>query len=60
MINSRRLRELIAQSDMSQEDVARQADVALNTINRLVNDEDSNPTLHTLRSIAKVLRVSIH
>ena len=49
-INIRKLRE---KSGLSQEKLARLADVANNTIIKIESGENQNPTLETLQKIAK-------
>jgi len=54
--NLRRLREA---KGLSQEKLARLADVANNTIVKIEAGKNQNPTLDTLKKIAKALEVSI-
>ena len=44
---------------LSQEKLARLADVANNTIIKIESEKNQNPTLDTLKKIAKALGVSI-
>ena len=44
---------------LSQDKLAREADVAYNTIVKIESGENKNPTIETLRSIAKALDVSV-
>ena len=44
---------------LSQEKLARLADVANNTIIKIESGKNDNPTLDTLKKIAKALNVSI-
>lgn len=44
---------------LSQEKLARMADVANNTIIKIESGKNQNPTLDTLKKIAKALGVSI-
>jgi len=44
---------------LSQEKLARMADVANNTIIKIESGKNQNPTLNTLKKIAKALGVSI-
>ena len=54
--NIRKLRE---KKKLSQEKLARLADVANNTIIKIESGENQNPTLDTLRKIARALEISI-
>ena len=54
--NLRRLRET---KGLSQEKLARLADVANNTIVKIEAGKNQNPTLDTLKKIAKALDVSV-
>ncbi|OGZ73715.1 MAG: hypothetical protein A2998_03595 [Candidatus Staskawiczbacteria bacterium RIFCSPLOWO2_01_FULL_37_25b] len=54
--NLRRLREA---KRLSQEKLARLADVANNTIVKIEAGKNQNPTLDTLKKITKALEVSI-
>jgi len=45
---------------LSQEKLARLADVANNTIIRIEGGKNQNPTLDTLKKIAKALEVSVN
>ena len=47
------------QKSLSQEKLARLSDVANNTIIKMETGENDNPTLDTLRKVAKALDVSI-
>jgi len=52
-MNIRKLRE---KKGLSQEKLARLADVANNTIIKIESGENQNPTLETLQKIAKALK----
>lgn len=54
--NIMRLRK---QKGLSQEKLARLSDVANNTIIKMESGENDNPTLETLRKVAKALDVSV-
>ncbi len=54
----RRLKELRASADMTQEAVARAADVSLATVAKLERGE-TDPTWNTVRALAKALGVSV-
>lgn len=53
------LRKLRKTRGLSQEKLARLADVANNTIIKIEAGKNQNPTLDTLKKIAKALEVSI-
>ena len=54
--NIRKLREA---KGLSQEKLARLADVANNTLIKMESGENQNPTLDTLKKVAKALDVSV-
>ena len=54
--NVKRLREA---KWLSQEKLARLADVANNTLIKMETGENKNPTLETLKKVAKALEVSV-
>jgi len=54
--NIKRLRE---KKSLSQEKLARLADVANNTIIKIQSGENQNPTLETLQKVAKALGVKV-
>jgi transcriptional regulator with XRE-family HTH domain len=54
--NVKRLREA---KGLSQERLARLADVANNTLIKIETEENKNPTLETLQKVTKALEVSI-
>ena len=53
------LRKLREAKGLSQEKLARLADVANNTIIKMESGENKNPTLETLRKVAKAFGVSV-
>ena len=53
------LRKLREKKGLSQDRIAKLADVANNTIIKIEQGENKNPTLETLKKIAKALEVSI-
>lgn len=53
------IRKLRQQKKISQDRLSKKADLALNTIVKIETDENPNPTLETLRKIAKALGVSV-
>jgi len=58
-IISKNLRKMREAKGLSQEKLARMADVANNTIIKIESGKNQNPTLNTLKKIAKALGVSI-
>ena len=56
---NKNLRKLRGVKGLSQEKLARLADVANNTIIKIEAGKNKNPTLETLRKIAKALGVSV-
>lgn len=54
--NIKKLREA---KGLSQEKLARLADVANNTLIKMESGENKNPTLETLKKVAKALEVSV-
>ena len=54
--NIKKLREA---KGLSQEKLARSADVANNTLIKMESGENKNPTLDTLKKVAKALGVSV-
>ena len=54
--NVKRLREA---KGLSQEKLARLADVANNTLIKMETGENKNPTLETLKKVAKALEVNV-
>ncbi len=56
---TKNLRKLREARGLSQEKLARLADVANNTLIKMESGENKNPTLDTLKKIAKALEVSV-
>ncbi len=56
---TKNLRKLREEKKFSQEKLARLADVANNTIVKIEAGKNQNPTLDTLKKIAKALEVSV-
>ena len=56
---SKNIKKLREDNGLSQEKLARLADVANNTIIKIEAGKNQNPTLDTLNKIAKVLKISI-
>ncbi len=53
------VRKLRAGKGLSLEKVARLSDLSLNTIVKIENGVNKNPTIETLRKVAKALDVSV-
>ncbi len=56
---SDKVRKARKKAGLSQDKLAREADVAYNTIVKIESGENKNPTIETLRSIAGALDVSV-
>lgn len=56
---SNNLRKLRGKKGYSLEKIARLADLSLNTIVKIENGVNQNPTIETLTKIAKVLEVGV-
>jgi len=56
---SNNLRKLREKKGLSQDRLAKLADVANNTIIKIEQGENINPTLETLKKVAKALDVSV-
>jgi len=56
---TKNLRKLREAKELSQEKLARLADVANNTIIKIESGKNQNPTLDTLKKIAKALEISV-
>jgi transcriptional regulator with XRE-family HTH domain len=56
---STNLKKLREKKGLSQEKLARLSDVANNTIVKIEAGKNQNPTLDTLKKIAKVLSISV-
>ena len=56
---ARNLKKLREKKGLSQDRLAKLADVANNTIIKIEQGENTNPTLATLKKIAKALGVSL-
>ena len=56
---TKNLRKMREANGLSQEKLARLADVANNTIIKIEAGKNQNPTLNTLSKIAKALEVSV-
>lgn len=56
---SKNLKRLREKKGLSQDRLAKLADVANNTIIKMEQGENLNPTLDTLKKIAKALEVSV-
>jgi transcriptional regulator with XRE-family HTH domain len=53
------VRKARKKTGLSQDKLARKAGVAYNTVVKIESGENKNPTIETLRSIAKALNVSV-
>ena len=56
---SKNLKKLREQNGLSQDRLAKLADIATNTIIKIEQGENQNPTLDTLKKLAKALAVSV-
>lgn len=56
---AKNVEKLRKQKGLSQEKLARLADVANNTIIKMESRENKNPTLETLRKVARAFGVSV-
>jgi len=56
---SENLKKLRAKKGLSLEKIARLADLSLNTIVKVENGANKNPTIETLTKIAKALEVGV-
>jgi transcriptional regulator with XRE-family HTH domain len=56
---AKRIRELRERKKLSQERLARLADVSLNTIVKIESGESRHPTIQTMAGIAKALGISL-
>ena len=56
---SKKIRELRNKKALSQEKLARLADVSYNTVVKIESGESKNPTFQTMKGIAKALGVSL-
>ncbi|MBU2099651.1 MAG: helix-turn-helix transcriptional regulator [Patescibacteria group bacterium] len=56
---SKNIKKLRKAKGLSQERLARLADVANNTVIKMESGENTNPTLETLKKVAKALETSV-
>ena len=56
---AKNIKKLRNAKNLSQEKLARLADVANNTIIKMESGENRNPTLETLQKVAKALSISV-
>jgi len=56
---AKKIREIRIKKGLSQEKLARLADIALNTVAKIEAGESRHPTIQTMASIARVLGVSL-
>jgi len=53
------VRKARKKAGLSQDKLAREADVAYNTVVKIESGENKNPTIETLRNIARALKISV-
>jgi len=56
---SKNIRRIRQEKGMSQDRLSKKADLALNTIVKVETGENPNPTIETLKKIAKALGVTV-
>jgi transcriptional regulator with XRE-family HTH domain len=56
---SKNIRRIRQEKGMSQDRLSKKADLALNTIVKIETGENPNPTVETLKKIAKALDVQV-
>lgn len=56
---SKNIRRIRQKKGMSQDRLSKKADLALNTIVKIETEENPNPTIETLKKIAKALDVPV-
>ncbi len=56
---AKKIREIRIKRGLSQEKLARLADIALNTVAKIEAGESRHPTIQTMAGIARVLGVSL-
>jgi len=56
---SENIRKLRIKKGISQDRLSKDADIALNTVVKIETDESSNPTVDTVKKIAKALNVPV-
>jgi len=56
---SKNIRRIRQEKGMSQDRLSKKADLALNTIVKVETGENPNPTVETLKKIAKALGVTV-
>lgn len=59
MVQSNKIKKLREKLELSQEKLARLADVSNNTIINIESGKQRNPTIDTVKKIAKALDVSV-
>jgi transcriptional regulator with XRE-family HTH domain len=59
MLESNKVKKLRERLGLSQEKLARLADVSNNTIINIESGKQTNPTISTIKKIAKALNVSV-
>lgn len=54
-----RIKKLIKEKDMTQEELARKADIPYATLLKILNGSVENPTVKTMQKLAMALEVSV-
>ena len=54
-----KIKKLIQEKDMTQEELARKADIPYATLLKIVNGSVQNPTVNTMQKLAVALDVSV-
>mgnify|MGYP000991042777 CR=1 FL=1 len=54
-----KIKKLRLEKEMTQEELARKADIPYATLLKIENDTVKNPTINTLQKLAKALEVSV-
>lgn len=54
-----KIKKLIQEKDMTQEELARKADIPYATLLKIVNGSVQNPTVNTMQKLAVALEVSV-
>lgn len=54
-----KIKKLRLEKDMTQEELARKADIPYATLLKIENDTVKNPTINTLQKLAQALEVSV-
>ena len=54
-----RIKKLIKEKEMTQEELARKADIPYTTLLKIIGGNVDNPTVRTIQILAKALEVSV-